>query len=153
MDHVTELSGLVSVLSTALSAGNYRGAMESIAAQWIGRSPVGTVYCTLPDFPGTWVRFATRGYPFALRRLWAETKDDRTTMEAIILPRVEAWNFVSATNGLSLPLPPKEQRPLECLDDLDDPLLVWLINAFWQWWRAGLHLPRPNSLPPSRATS
>ena len=148
MDNDTELSGLVSVLSTALAEGNYRGAMATLAAQWAGRSPAGTMYCTLPDFPGTWVRFATRGYPFALRKLWRETNDDRAIL-ALILARVEGWNFVSAVTGLPLELPAKDARLPECVDELDDALVVWLIGAFRRWWTVDLHLPRPNSLPPS----
>jgi len=125
-----------------VEAGEWPQAMASLAGAWNEASEFGTVTCSLPDYPGVWVRFATRGYPFSLRRAWEEAKGDDAVL-SIILPRILAWSVVDV-DGLPLPLPPDGERPTTLLDNIDDAVVIWMIRAFWRFWRIELPVPRKN---------
>jgi len=123
-----------------VEAGEWAQAMASLADAWNDASEFGMVACGLPDYPGVWVRFVTRGYPFSLRRQWEEAKD--SAVLSIILPRITDWNMLDV-DGNPLPLPPNE-RPPTLLDNVDDAVVIWLIRAFWRFWRIDLTTPRKN---------
>lgn len=117
-----------------------------------------------PDLPAVRVKFKTRGYPFRLRREWQEATDAKTL--DIVLRYVEEWTLPDM-DGVPLPLPPVDERKAPVMmvnkvpvllsppvfDRVEDAIVVWLIRTFAQFWRWELTQPRPNSSPPSPATS
>ena len=136
-----DASELSEQIRQSIESGEWSLALSALAGAWGEVSEFGTVYCHLPDYPGVWVRFATRGYPFRLRREWESASTDAALI-GIILPRVTAWNMPDV-DGNPIPLPSGE-RGIEILNDADDSLVVWLLRAFWRFWRIELPVPRKN---------
>ena len=124
-----------------VEAGEWAQAMMSLAEAWNDASEFGTVACGLPDYPDVWVRFATHGYPFSLRRQWSEANDDSSVV-SIILPRVVSWSICDVS-GNPVPLPDGE-RTVSLIDNVDEALVVWLSRAFFVFWRRDLPTPRKN---------
>ena len=135
-------SELSEQIRQSVEAGEWAQAMASLAGAWNEASEFGTVACNLPDYPGVWVRFATRGYPFSLRRTWEEASGDAAVL-SIILPRITVWN-VADVDGQTIPLPQNGERPTALLDNVDDAVVIWMIRAFWRFWRIDLSVPRKN---------
>ena len=137
-----DASELSEQIRQSIESGEWSLALSALAGAWGEVSEFGTVYCHLPDYPGVWVRFATRGYPFSLRRTWDEVKGDDAVL-SIILPRVTAGNMLDV-DGNPISLPPDGERPTTLLDNIDDTVVIWLIRAFWRFWRIELSVPRKN---------
>ena len=93
----------------------------------------GRKVCTLPGYELVWVRFKTRGYPFKLRQEWRDT-DDRGALDIILRYIVDA----NLPNGNGQPLEFTEPRTAALFDNVEESLVVWLINAFVQFWRVEL---------------
>src|SRR3990170_2031149 len=105
-----------------IESGEWAQAMASLAGAWNDASEFGTVACNLPDYPGVWVRFTTRGYPFSLRRAWDEVKGDDAVL-SIILPRIAEWSIVDI-DGKPIHLPLDGDRPTTLLDNIDDTVVI-----------------------------
>ncbi len=101
----------------------------------------GVYRCDTPEYPDAWVRFRLTGYPFKLRRQMEEITNDREAM-LLMLPRVADWSVRDA-DGREMPSPAECLAQPELLDNLEDPILFWLMRAFWAH-RAALNLPRKN---------
>ena len=110
-----------------VEAGEWSQAMSIVADAWNEASEFGTVICDSPEYPGLWVRFKTRGSPFALRRQWADA-DDQGVVE-IMLRYVTAWNLIDV-DGKPIELPTNGDRDPSLLNNLDEMLIVWLIRRF-----------------------
>lgn len=104
-------------------------------------SPFGTRHCDLPEHPGVSVRFAATGYPFKLRRQWTD-EDDASGLIELMLPHILEWSL-SGLDGQPIPLPAGE-RKATLLDDVDLPLVTWLIREFSQFILIDLVSPRKN---------
>jgi len=129
-----------------VEAGEWARAMTAVAEAWRDASEFGTVTCGLPEYADVWVRFRTSGYPFSLRKQWEQANDEGAL--DLILPRVVAWNLRDV-DGLSVDLPEGErQHALQertlVFDNVDDALVVWMIRAFFMFWRRDLTGPRKN---------
>jgi len=101
----------------------------------------GKRHCDLPEHPDVYARFATTGYPFRLRRQWTE-EDDASGLIELILPHVVEWNLADL-GGQPIPLPDGE-RKAALLDDVDLPLVTWLIRGVSQFILIELVSPRKN---------
>jgi len=105
--------------------------------------------CDLPGWESAWVQFRTTGYPFRLRREWAEASGEQTL--EIVLRYVDAW-AVPTVAGDVAPLPALP-RAVTVLDDVEDILVLWLVRMFQRVWLSELTVVPKNSLAPSRPTS
>lgn len=103
----------------------------------------GKVDCDLSEYPGVWVKFKTRGYPFKLRQQWRDAKDD-AEIASITLRYIEAWGLVDI-DGKDVPLPATKDRPYDLLADVEDALVVWMVREFKKFWQFDLVSARPNS--------
>jgi hypothetical protein len=139
----TELSEQI---KTHLSTGDYSAAHYELIQAWNEAADFGRVYCDVPEFTGTFVKFKTRGYPFALRQQWEESTE-QNFVTSTVLSYITEWNLADV-NGQPIDLPAGERSP-RLIDNLEDGLVVWLVGAFRRFWRITLLAPRKNSSPPS----
>ena len=116
-------------------------AAAELARAWREASAFGTRRCDLPEYPDVFVRFRARGYPFRLRQQWVDEADAGALIE-LILPRVEEWNLTDVS-GLAIALPNGERKAV-ILDEVDTPLVLWLIREFSQFLLIEMVSPRKN---------
>ena len=125
-----------------ISTGEWGEAARLLANEWNAASEFGMYHCDVPEQPDAVIQFKLTGYPFKLRRLWDEAKNDAEIMQ-LILPRVASWSMRGA-GGEPLPPAPDCLNDIGLLDELEETMLMWVTRAFVDFWRVKLILPRKN---------
>ena len=131
-------SELSEQIARHVEAGEWPQAMSALVEAWNESAEFGVVRMAGPF--DVWVRFKTTGYPFRMRREWDAAKTDEATL-AIVLPRVVEWNIKDA-DGKAVPV--DLSRGAALLDNVEEPIVVWLIQRFFIFWRRDLVTLRPN---------
>ena len=114
---------------------------DALAQQQTATEEFGLYRCDLPEHAQEWVRFKLTGYPFKLRRELDGAENDQAVM-LLILQRVIDWSVHDA-EGNAMPAPAECIARPELLDNLEDPMLYWIVRSFYSH-RAMLNSPRKN---------
>ncbi len=128
-----------------LDKGEWSEASRLLLDEWNAASDFGMYHFDLPGYPPAWVKFKLTGYPFKLRRQWAEllAASDFEGLARLIVPHVAEWNLQRA-DGQAMPAPAECAAQPETLSELEDAVLFWLERVFFQFWQIDLMYPRKN---------
>ena len=137
--NASELSEQIKTLVTSSEWGE---AARLLAREWDEVSEFSVYHCDVPEQPDALIKFKMTGYPFKLRRLWDEAKNDAEIMQ-LIMPRVASWSMLGA-GGEPFPSAQDCLSDIALLDELEETMLMWVTRSFVNFWRLKLIQPRKN---------